>query len=168
MGTENDAVSRRIEQAIGDESVRSFAERADLNEATLRRYMAGQEPKLTALRRIATAAGVTVEWLATGAGPQSYDGPTPSAIAEPRHQYGPGNQEFIAELSDSISCAMYECGIVDRAKRQYILDRAYRALTAAFRDDAQALRSITPDRIAVLVQLLEDRFDERRGSTRDE
>lgn len=36
---------------------------------TLKRYLNGSEPSLTMLRRISAAAGVSIEWLATGQGP---------------------------------------------------------------------------------------------------
>lgn len=58
----------RLRDAIGDEPVASFARRCDLPEATLRSYTNGNKPVYDKLSRIADAAGVTVDWLATGRG----------------------------------------------------------------------------------------------------
>jgi len=56
--------------AIADESVNSFADRSDLSEGVLRKYLSGSSlPGLANLIAIAEAADVSIEWLATGRGP---------------------------------------------------------------------------------------------------
>jgi transcriptional regulator with XRE-family HTH domain len=62
------AVSDRIKEAIGDEPVAAFARRCGFGESLLRKYLSGSEPSATNLSRIADAAGVSLEWLATGRG----------------------------------------------------------------------------------------------------
>ncbi len=64
-------MSDRIRDAIGDEPVAAFARRCGFGESLLRKYLQGSEPSATNLAKIADAAGVTVDWLATGRGPRS-------------------------------------------------------------------------------------------------
>lgn len=62
---------KRLEEVIGDESVRSFARRAKLAEGTLRQYISGNRyPDLDFLAVIADTANVNLLWLATGEGPK--------------------------------------------------------------------------------------------------
>ncbi len=62
---------RRLRECIGDDSVSSFARRCGLPEATIRSYLEGKKPVFDKLVKIADAAGVTVDWLATGRGPRT-------------------------------------------------------------------------------------------------
>jgi len=60
----------RLEIAIQGSSVRGFAAKTGLSEGTLRVYLRGKTfPTLDRLDQISRAAGVSVEWLATGEGP---------------------------------------------------------------------------------------------------
>ncbi len=52
-----------------EESALAFARKSDVGESLLRRYLSGSEPGLDKLVRIASAASVRLEWLATGEGP---------------------------------------------------------------------------------------------------
>ena len=62
----------RLEQAIGEHSVRSFANRAGLSEGVVRKYLRhASYPTLDRLISLARAGGVRVAWLATGEGPQA-------------------------------------------------------------------------------------------------
>lgn len=65
------SLSERIRLAIGDEPVAAFARRCGFGESLLRKYLQGSEPSATNLAKIADAAGVTVDWLATGRGPRT-------------------------------------------------------------------------------------------------
>ncbi|MCW7550750.1 helix-turn-helix domain-containing protein [Photorhabdus sp. APURE] len=57
----------RLRQAIGDESVNSFANRCGIPESSLRNYLSGRiEPSLSKLVVFAEKSGVTVGWLAIG------------------------------------------------------------------------------------------------------
>ena len=60
----------RLRECIADETVSSFARRCQLPEATIRSYLDGKKPVFDKLVKIADAAGVTVDWLATGRGPK--------------------------------------------------------------------------------------------------
>ena len=65
--------SERLAEIVGMDSVRSFAARAGpvRSGSVLRKYLSGDsDPARQALIDIATVAGVTVEWLATGQGPK--------------------------------------------------------------------------------------------------
>lgn len=64
-------MSARIRAAIGEEPVAAFARRCGFGESLLRKYLQGSEPSATNLAKIADAAGVTVDWLATGRGPRT-------------------------------------------------------------------------------------------------
>lgn len=63
-------IAARIRDAIGEEPVAAFGRRCGIGESLLRKYLAGSEPSATNLAKIADAAGVTVDWLATGRGPK--------------------------------------------------------------------------------------------------
>ena len=65
------SLSERIRLAIGDEPVAAFARRCGFGESLLRKYLQGSEPSATNLAKIADAAGVTVDWLATERGPRT-------------------------------------------------------------------------------------------------
>lgn len=68
----------RVKKVVGDESVRGFARRAEIDDKSLRAYMAGtSDPSRAALVGIARAGGVSVAWLASGE-----DVPTPTAHSE--------------------------------------------------------------------------------------
>jgi transcriptional regulator with XRE-family HTH domain len=66
---ESSALAARLQAIIGKESVSSFARRCGLAESVLRTYLRdGRMPPLDKACAIAAAAGVTVDWLATGNG----------------------------------------------------------------------------------------------------
>ncbi|KUJ73896.1 hypothetical protein AVO42_00295 [Thiomicrospira sp. XS5] len=70
---EKEGLSTRLKDAIGSESINSFAKRSSLSEGTVRNIiMNGVMPRLDNLIAMANTAGVTVEWLATGRGPKTY------------------------------------------------------------------------------------------------
>lgn len=74
--TESDfdhAFIARLRQVIGVEHVAAFARLCGLPEATLRSYLNGRKPVFDKLAKIAAAAGVTLDWLATGRGPMRRD-----------------------------------------------------------------------------------------------
>ena len=54
---------------IGNESVRSFSRRSGISETAMRAYLSGSsEPGLTALNKIVSTSGSSINWLATGQG----------------------------------------------------------------------------------------------------
>lgn len=67
-------LAERIREIIGSESVRSFANRAGVNNSTLRSVLNGTSPTAETLLFIAKAAGVSVDWLLTGEGERTRDG----------------------------------------------------------------------------------------------
>ncbi|MER2622923.1 MAG: helix-turn-helix domain-containing protein [Accumulibacter sp.] len=67
---ESSALAARLQAIIGKESVSSFARRCGLAESVLRTYLRdGRMPPLDKACAMAAAAGVSVDWLATGNGP---------------------------------------------------------------------------------------------------
>ena len=60
----------RLREIIGDESIRSFAMRCGLSEATMRHLLGKGKPQLDNLLKIAEVSGVSVEWLAGVKGAQ--------------------------------------------------------------------------------------------------
>lgn len=70
MPTETDhAFVERLKDAVGSESLRKFAARINVSYSGFAAYISGKsEPSRPALIAIAKAAGVNVEWLATGQG----------------------------------------------------------------------------------------------------
>ena len=60
-----------------EESVVAFTRKSGIGDSLLRRYLTGSEPGLDKLIRIARAAAVRVEWLATGEGPMGLEADEP-------------------------------------------------------------------------------------------
>jgi len=60
----------RIKECLSSTSVADFARRCGIGESLIRKYIAGSMPSAINLARIAAAAGVSIEWLATGLGPK--------------------------------------------------------------------------------------------------
>ncbi|MDN6860738.1 helix-turn-helix transcriptional regulator [Pseudomonas sp. CAN2814] len=65
---ENGKFSERLHLAIGDQSVLAFAKRCGISDSLVRKYLGGSLPGMDNLVTLATAAGVSIEWLATGEG----------------------------------------------------------------------------------------------------
>ena len=66
---ESDALAARLKMLIRPGSVASFSKRCGLAESVLRAYISdGRMPSLDKALAIATAGGVTLDWLATGRG----------------------------------------------------------------------------------------------------
>lgn len=64
----------RLREIIGDQSIRAFAQAAQLSPSVLQQYLKGEsEPTRPVLNAIASMANVSVEWLATGNGPKKLD-----------------------------------------------------------------------------------------------
>lgn len=65
----------RLKLAIGSSSIRGFARIVNIGESTVRGYLSGgTDPGLTTVIAMAKAAGVRVEWLATGEGDMGLKG----------------------------------------------------------------------------------------------
>lgn len=83
-----DSFAERLKLAIGDRSVNSFAKEAGLNEGSIRGYLRGGLPAIDKAKAMADAAGVSLEWLASGVGPMRlFNGEPTGGPAEP----GPGD-----------------------------------------------------------------------------
>jgi hypothetical protein len=67
----SDFVKRLEEVSSNFASRAAFAKAAGLSAAALQHYLAGSEPTRPALISLASAAGVSVTWLATGRGPKT-------------------------------------------------------------------------------------------------
>lgn len=66
---------QRVEALVGERSVRAFARDCGVTDSAVRKYIAGEsEPSRERLVKMADAAGVSVEWLATGRGPKIHGG----------------------------------------------------------------------------------------------
>ena len=61
-------LKERIREIIGGEAVAAFARRCGFTESLVRKYLAGSQPSAENLVVLATTAGVSIEWLATGRG----------------------------------------------------------------------------------------------------
>lgn len=59
----------RLQQAIGERSVRSFASDCGLSDTVVRQYLSGKsEPTRPAIIAIARVSGCSIDWLLTGEG----------------------------------------------------------------------------------------------------
>lgn len=101
---EHERFCDRLSLVIGDESIRSFALRANLSPPVIKKYVVNDStPNVERLVAIAEAAGVTVEWLATGKGPKY-----PNRVVESDHQHQvtegrcgayKANNDFLSEFA---------------------------------------------------------------------
>jgi transcriptional regulator with XRE-family HTH domain len=67
-GHESDFVTR-LKECLREEPIKAFARRCGIPESNLRSYLVrGKKPTLENLSKIASTAGVTIDWLATGQG----------------------------------------------------------------------------------------------------
>lgn len=78
--TEVGRIDQQLSKLIGNRELRSFADKAGLSEGTLRNLMKGGVPRLDSVLKIAEAAGVSIEWLASGEG-------DPDCVREPATPY---------------------------------------------------------------------------------
>jgi phage repressor protein C with HTH and peptisase S24 domain len=74
----------RLQLVLGEESARSFAQRAEILPATFHNYIKGtSEPTRPVMIAIAETAGVNIEWLTTGQGPMRKSDNLPALIEPP-------------------------------------------------------------------------------------
>lgn len=147
--------SDRLKVAIGDESVNSFARRCEIGEGSIRQYLRGGVPGIDKAAQIADAAGVSVEWLATGRGEmrRTNAGPAPASEAERR-------LEEIRRALDATNRLPIDGGHMDRRDELWPV---YAELQALSRDAA------LPDGIRAQVDLyLRLAFDDRGAERRHE
>jgi len=133
-------MAERIKAAIGDEPVAAFARRCGFGESLLRKYLQGSEPSATNLAKIADAAGVTLDWLATGRGPRR---PEPKQStdfqeleADPRARRWAMLRQLVEEIGDDGARGALLDEFFARAQKEAELDelkRAVRSLIAAQR-----------------------------------
>lgn len=72
--------NERLNELIGDESVRAFGRRVGISDTTIRKYLSGEtEPTLSRIAAIAIACDINIEWLISGDGHKLKNG---SAQAE--------------------------------------------------------------------------------------
>lgn len=119
---ESDFTSR-LRECIGEEPVASFARRCGFSEGLVRAYLKGEkQPGMERLVRMAEAAGVTLDWLATGRGPKRRELQPIGNVEEPSVKYA-GRWEKIIALVE---------GIEDEAARAAAIEELFaRAQSAA-------------------------------------
>lgn len=73
-------LANRLREAVAGDSQAGFARRSEISESLLRQYLAGTMPSADRLVRMADAANVSIEWLATGRGPKTRSPPAPAGF----------------------------------------------------------------------------------------
>ena len=92
--------SARLREAMGDESVSSFARRCDIPEASMRGYVKGRIPSADKALRLADEAHVSFEWLVSGRG----DKRSVKTVPSPTHDVDKNKTEIIRfDVSDNHS-----------------------------------------------------------------
>lgn len=71
LDVESDAFARRLKEVVGDKKVVWFAKECRLPESNIRSYLNGKFPSIDKAAAIAEAAGVTLDWLASGRQPKT-------------------------------------------------------------------------------------------------
>ncbi|MEW6416194.1 MAG: helix-turn-helix transcriptional regulator, partial [Pseudomonadota bacterium] len=100
---ENEMVAKRIREVIGDQFVSAFARKCGISEAVIRTYINdGRMPPLNKAASIASAGGVTVDWLATGREPKYRRDVVAAASAEPAPDQASGEPvDLVAIYKDA-------------------------------------------------------------------
>lgn len=110
--------AERLRACIGEEPVASFARRCGFSEGLIRSYLKeGKQPGMTNLMLIAKAAGVTMDWLATGRGDKH-----PRAdvkVAEESSHYGDKYGRKWRQIIDLVN------GIPDEGAREAFLQEVF-------------------------------------------
>jgi hypothetical protein len=127
-----DRLRLAVREAGGNKAV---AKRAGIPGTTLDRYLAGQEMKFSNAVALARAAGVSLEWLATGAGPmRPGDPPAPPAPpAEPPRAQDVLDLDDLATSYEAALNAFVQRGVARPDARKLL------ALTLALYDGARAI-----------------------------
>lgn len=74
----------RLKSAVGPQSNRALAEKCDVSEGTIRRYLRGETyPSLDTLRAIAEATDCNLAWLASGEGPMRRGEAASASLGQP-------------------------------------------------------------------------------------
>lgn len=68
-GIHHDGFSARVRSVLEGQSARSFAQKAGIKSSTLQSILRGARPTVDNLVAIASASGVSIDWLATGGAP---------------------------------------------------------------------------------------------------
>ena len=69
----SEGLADRLKVLIGAGSVLSFAQKCGIGESSIRKYLDGRVPSLDTAEKMASSAGVSLQWLATGEGPMLRD-----------------------------------------------------------------------------------------------
>lgn len=78
----------RLKRVVGDDPVAAFARKAGVSESSMRSYLSGEKsPGMDALHGIASASGVSIDYLVTGRTRED----SPLAVASPRAGYAPAD-----------------------------------------------------------------------------
>jgi len=103
-------VIERIKQLSDDHSsVRAFARHIGYNEASVRNYLAGREPKMSFCVHAAAAEGVSLDWLLTGQGER---------LAQPAAPTEPTGEDLDARLQNQQDLINFQRAKIDELKRQ--------------------------------------------------
>ena len=68
--SEINALTSRIKEILGNDSVSSFARQSGIGESLIRKYLDGAQPGALNLAAMARAKGVSIDWLVTGTPPK--------------------------------------------------------------------------------------------------
>lgn len=148
-------LAARVRVAIEGESARSFALRAGLKPSTLRSILSGRRPIVHNLVSIADAAGVSVEWLATGRGEMRRAAVDPAPVDEVEQRL-----DAIRRALDATDRLPVHAGLLDRRDELWPV---YADLQALSRDAS------LPDGLRAQADLyLRLAFDDRGAGRRQE
>ncbi|MGE4501945.1 MAG: helix-turn-helix domain-containing protein [Thiomicrospira sp.] len=100
---EKKGFANRLSSLLDHRGLNQFAKECGLSEGTIRNILKNAAlPRLDNLISMANAAGVTVEWLATGRGAKTYEGTDSQAVSLPTKPKAEVNQEQSYEFKKAV------------------------------------------------------------------
>ncbi len=142
----------RLQKAVGDKSVRSFAAECGMSDTVVRQYLSGKsEPTRPAIIAIARVAGCSIEWLLTGEGPMKRGAAVEAGIERLKEERADRSPVKAAAVS-------YIDGMSDNEAAEvikFLVPQQRRKLTAS----DIALQNTSPEGKAKIRAVLEARIE---------
>ncbi|NJD39494.1 MAG: helix-turn-helix transcriptional regulator [Geobacter sp.] len=104
----------RLQQVVGERSVRSFASDCGMSDTVVRQYLSGKsEPTRPAIIAIARVSGCSIDWLMTGEGKmrRGEAAPEPPCGEKPQRYTIDASPDLMAQVQERLSACIAKYGV---------------------------------------------------------